>query len=139
MIVHLCRNDWAEWRASSLFVHLKRIVDEWDPLGLLALGAPKDEYDCLSLYVTRLFAARPDVMSMVQQLEENIEEHFGIGPSVMNGERRELWRKKMVSFCERVLSDRMLFECLEQDLESLPELKQLSQSSMCSCCMCKGS
>ncbi|SYX82110.1 hypothetical protein [Paenibacillus alvei] len=102
MIVHLPIQDMNSWYENSLFSKVKLLVDEWDPLGLRALGAPDDEYDCLTAYIVKLSAANSDMKKMEEVLEQCMEEHFGIGPSIMERERLQRWRTSVSMFCKRL-------------------------------------
>lgn len=102
IIIHLSEKDKHRWKQSGLFRRLKAIVDDWDPLGLLALGAPNDEYDCLTVHIVELYERQLDMPEMAERLEQCIEEHFGIGPSIMGPERLQLWREGTASFCKRL-------------------------------------
>ncbi|WP_182914826.1 hypothetical protein [Paenibacillus thiaminolyticus] len=107
-----CESD--AMACSRLFYpHIKEAVDLWDPIGLLSLGAPSDEYDSLSLYITLLYAKRPDPDGMATQLERHMEEQFGLGPAVMPRERGEAWTRSIRTFCRRLLEDERLFERYE--------------------------
>jgi hypothetical protein len=59
---------------------LLSLVNEWDPIGLLALGAPRDEYDCLvGPLLTRL--DRGDAAATIETwLSRHIPDHFGVAP-----------------------------------------------------------
>ncbi|WP_197258898.1 hypothetical protein [Paenibacillus dendritiformis] len=95
------------------FPYIKEAVDQWDPIGLLALGAPSDEYDSLSLHITLLYAKRPEPDGMAAQLERYMEEQFGLGPAAMPPERGEVWTRSIRTFCQRLLEDEWLYERYE--------------------------
>ncbi|MCY9512621.1 hypothetical protein [Paenibacillus apiarius] len=102
IIIHLSEKDKHRWKQNCLFRRLKAIVDEWDPLGLLALGAPDDEYDCLTIHMVELYESQLDMLEMAERLEQCMEDHFGIGPSMMGLERSQVWREGIDSFCKRL-------------------------------------
>ncbi|MBG9734637.1 hypothetical protein [Paenibacillus alvei] len=101
-MLHLPVQDKNSWDENSLFSKVKLLVDEWDPLGLRALGAPDDEYDCLTAYIVKLSDVRSDMKMMEEELEQCMEEHFGIGPSIMGEERLQRWRMSISMFCKRL-------------------------------------
>lgn len=101
-MLHLSVHDKNSWYENCLFSKVKLLVDEWDPLGLRALGAPDDEYDCLTAYIVKLRVANSDMKVMEEELEQYMEEHFGIGPSIMGKERLQRWRMSISMFCKRL-------------------------------------
>lgn len=99
--------------ARLFFPHIKEAVDRWDPIGLLSLGAPSDEYDSLSLHITLLYVGRLKLDGMAAQLEQYMEDQFGLSPAVMPRERGEAWTRSIRTFCERLLEDEWLCERYE--------------------------
>ena len=72
-------------RAKEVRDHLRslgELVNEWDPAGLLAAGAPKSEYECLipSLYA-RLAEPEQDMQQLLEWLRLEVQGHFGIAPT----------------------------------------------------------
>lgn len=63
------RRRWAELRA---------LVAEWDPLGLLGLGAPADEYDCLINPLMRLLDDGVTAEQVSAFLLREFSGHFGV-------------------------------------------------------------
>ena len=63
------RKRWAELRA---------LVADWDPLGLLAVGGPGDEYDCLVGPLMRLLENRARGDEISAFLEGEFSGHFGL-------------------------------------------------------------
>jgi hypothetical protein len=60
---------------------LHRRVGVWDPIGLLALGAPEDEYDCM---LGPLVSGLRDGLTpsqLAQLLRDQFAGHFGEEPS----------------------------------------------------------
>lgn len=56
---------------------LRTLVNEWDPLGLISVGCPEDEYECLVGPLMRRLeegVSREDVASF---LAREFREHFG--------------------------------------------------------------
>ena|ERR1700690_1624916 len=65
----LSRRRWRE---------LRNAVNAWDPVGLIGLGAPADEYECLVDPLMRMLenGSRPD--EIVSYLDQHIPDHFGV-------------------------------------------------------------
>ena len=57
---------------------LRDIVNASDPIGLLALGAPQDEYECLVGPMMRLLEQRVPREAIVAFLSGEFREHFGV-------------------------------------------------------------
>jgi hypothetical protein len=59
---------------------LRDLLNEWDPIGCIPSGAPPDEYECLLLPLMRRLESGEPVETMVAFLEEELRDHFGLGP-----------------------------------------------------------
>ena len=57
---------------------LRDLLNKWDPVGLIAAGAPKDEYDCLLGKMIRLLVDDSDEETIVESLSREFPEHFGV-------------------------------------------------------------
>ena len=60
---------------------LYRRIVAWDPIGLIALGAPNDEYDCLIASVVSGLREGLAPHELARVLRDRIVEHFGEEPS----------------------------------------------------------
>ena len=60
---------------------LSRRIAAWDPIGLLAIGAPKNEYDCLVAPVVSGLKGGLGSREFARLLRERIVEHFGVEPT----------------------------------------------------------
>lgn len=60
---------------------LVTLINGWDPAGLLAAGAPRDEYDCLVDKLLSLLSRQATVEEVAEFLESEISSHFGARPS----------------------------------------------------------
>ncbi len=74
---------------------LNDLLCEWDPIGVMGFGAPRDEYDCLIgplLTMLQAGAATPDIASY---LRKEMVEHFGLSPEYYDfpaaGEHIRTW------------------------------------------------
>ena len=57
------------------------MVNTWDPVGLIAMGAPLDEYDCVVGHVMRVLERKDSPEQLTTFLAAHIAEHFGLAPS----------------------------------------------------------
>lgn len=56
---------------------VRRFVNEWDPVGLLACGAPDDEYDCITHRVLSALHNGNGLQAISEGLLAFIPGHFG--------------------------------------------------------------
>lgn len=61
------------WREQLL-----TLVNGWDPVGLLAAGAPRNEYDCIVDELLGILSRQSSVEEVTAFLESEISEHFGM-------------------------------------------------------------
>ena len=61
------------WREQLL-----TLVNGWDPAGLLAQGAPRDEYDCMVDKLLSLLSRKATTEEVTAFLENEISTHFGL-------------------------------------------------------------
>lgn len=59
------------------FKAIKTIIDEWDPLGLLAMGCPDDEYNLEIVDVVRLLAQVKSADELALGIRQVFIEWFG--------------------------------------------------------------
>jgi hypothetical protein len=55
---------------------LQDLIDEWDPVGLLQIGAPKDEYDCLVGPILLHLERGDSPAQLAAWLQSYIADHF---------------------------------------------------------------
>jgi hypothetical protein len=60
---------------------LQELVNEWDPAGLLAIGAPKDEYDCLVGPILSRLARSATAPELAEWVTSHVADHFGVRPA----------------------------------------------------------
>ena len=63
------RRRWREFRDA---------VNDWDPIGLIELGAPKDEYECLVGPLMRMLENENSRTEIGSYLKQHIPDHFGV-------------------------------------------------------------
>jgi hypothetical protein len=59
---------------------MTEMVNAWDPVGLLEMGAPPDEYDCVVGDVLRALERGDSPERLAGFLVTHIGEHFGSAP-----------------------------------------------------------
>jgi hypothetical protein len=60
------------------YSELRDIVNEWDPVDLIADGAPVEEYDCLVGPVLRRLEEHQPASAIAEYLMEAFGDHFGV-------------------------------------------------------------
>jgi len=53
-------------------------MNEWDPIGLLSLGFPDDEYDCLVGPLSGMLRQGLSAEALTTALDRQISDHFGV-------------------------------------------------------------
>lgn len=56
---------------------LRDLTNEWDPIGLIRLGAPQDEYECVLGALIRLLERQATVQEVTGYLVKEFADHFG--------------------------------------------------------------
>jgi hypothetical protein len=51
---------------------------EWDPIGVIPLGCPRDEYDCLLSPLLRLLEQNACNEQIFRFLDDELRNHFGL-------------------------------------------------------------
>ena len=65
-------------RVKRLFRELQARVVEWDPLGVVAAGAPEDEYHCVTAPLLRMLAEGATERQIASYLKSDFNDHFGV-------------------------------------------------------------
>lgn len=61
-----------------MFDKVKEIIDEWDPIDLLAMHCPADEYDDISLSISEKARTIMNVDDLANYIYDLFEHEFGI-------------------------------------------------------------
>lgn len=95
MRIHLPRERQKEIKQkwSRQYEELEKIVNKWDPVGLISGGAPEDEYDCLSTQILFLLHKGKDTVEIQEFILEELDEHFGYGLKNIRKEYHETFIK----------------------------------------------
>ena len=62
------------------YSELRDLVNAWDPVGLIADGAPEDEYDCVVGPTLRRLESRESSQAIADFLDHEFRDHFGCEP-----------------------------------------------------------
>jgi hypothetical protein len=57
---------------------LHDLACEWDPIGVISIGAGRDEYDCLLGPLLRLLEDNADEDALFHYLDLQMRDHFGL-------------------------------------------------------------
>lgn len=61
-----------------MFEIIKKIVDDWDPIGLLAAHCPPDEYDLETIEIVNYLTLNIQINDLSTKIYEIFVEFFGI-------------------------------------------------------------
>jgi hypothetical protein len=56
---------------------LRDLVNSWDPIGLIDVGCPEDEYDCVVGPLMRRLEEDESTSKITKYLETEFRDHFG--------------------------------------------------------------
>ncbi|MDI4645811.1 hypothetical protein [Cohnella hashimotonis] len=87
----------------ALYMQLEPIVNEWDPIGLINGGAPKDEYDCITVQLISLLQQGRDQKDIFEFIIHELDDHFGMGIETIKGDYKERFIKKHRDFSIRLV------------------------------------
>jgi hypothetical protein len=80
-------NSRRRWR------ELRDAVNDWDPIGLIELGAPKDEYECLVGPLMQMLENEKAPTEIGNYLKQYIPNHFGASlPEGIQGFTEEIFK-----------------------------------------------
>jgi hypothetical protein len=85
------RKRWAE---------LRDLVVGWDPLGLIHIGSPRDEYDCLLGPLMRYLEQRAPDGIISSYLQHEFSGHFGVSAYPSEAERTRFAQTVRAWFAE---------------------------------------
>ncbi|MFD9722595.1 hypothetical protein [Streptomyces sp. NPDC059072] len=59
---------------------LRRLLNEWDPIGVAEDADVRDEYDCMLAPLLRMLRGGADQTAIASFLLHDLEDHFGLTP-----------------------------------------------------------
>ncbi|MED4584026.1 hypothetical protein [Brevibacillus choshinensis] len=79
-------------------IHIRRLINEWDPMGLIQMGAPEDEYDTYSAKVLSILHSSKSRIKLKESLQTYLSDLLDNPSSIPVGE----FTDKLLSwFCNR--------------------------------------
>jgi hypothetical protein len=82
---------------------LRRLINAWDPIGLLTLGAPSDEYECLVDGILSRLQRNGSAAELAAFLDRHLADHFGV--EFIPGVSAEFVARLMASLADSVRGD----------------------------------
>ncbi|MEK3966290.1 hypothetical protein [Paenibacillus sp. FSL H7-0323] len=82
----------------ELYIQLEPIVNAWDPIGLIGGGAPKDEYDCITVQLISMLSKGRGQNDIYEFIIHELDDHFGMGIDSISSEYMERFIKKHKDF-----------------------------------------
>lgn len=83
---------------NELYLRLEPIVNEWDPIGLIAGGAPNDEYDCITVQLISLLKQEKNQNDIYEFIIHELDYHLGMGIDSVNDMYKERFINKHREF-----------------------------------------
>lgn len=59
---------------------MRRLLMEWDPIGVVGIPEAADEYDCMISPLLHLLFEGADAISLADWISQERSSHFGLGP-----------------------------------------------------------
>lgn len=105
MANHLSREEQKAIKKRWLnqYKELEKMVNEWDPVGLISDGAPEDEYDCLSTQLLSLLQQGKQIDEIRTFIFKELDEHFAYKIACLQNTYHERYIQRLDSFCEKML------------------------------------
>jgi hypothetical protein len=86
----------------DLYNEIEILVNEWDPIGFIAGGAPSDEYDCISVHLILLLKANKSTQEIYEFIVNELDNHFGMGIKSIKPEYLDNFINKHSKFSEKL-------------------------------------
>lgn len=64
------------------FEHVKKVIDDWDPMHLLEVGAPPDEYESEVEEIVKVLQETIDVNKLAEEIQQIFARYFKPLPNV---------------------------------------------------------
>lgn len=61
-----------------MFDKVKKIIDEWDPIDLLAMHCPDDEYNDISFSISEKVQTTVNIENLANYIYDLFEHEFGV-------------------------------------------------------------
>lgn len=86
----------------DLYPQVELIVNQWDPIGLIDGGAPKDEYDCISVQLIDLLIQGKNSKEICEFIIHELDDHFGMGINSIADEFKDKFIQRQIEFSELI-------------------------------------
>ena len=105
MTKHPTYNEKKELKSKykNMYSQLELIVNNWDPIGLIAGGAPSDEYDCISVQLISMLIQDKNSKEIFDFIIFELDKHFGMGLDSITKEKKEQFMQNQFEFSESLI------------------------------------
>ncbi|MFD0675256.1 hypothetical protein [Cohnella sp. GCM10027633] len=86
----------------DLYPNVEILVNQWDPIGLIDGGAPKDEYDCISVQLIEFLIQGKKNNEIYEFIVHELDDHFGMGIDSIAEEYKEKFIQRHTKFSEQI-------------------------------------
>lgn len=83
-----------------MFYKVKETIDEWDPIDLLAMHCPDDEYDEISLWISQEIRTVVDVENLAKYIYDLFVQQFGVPTFDKNLAECRMIAEKIIKCCQ---------------------------------------
>lgn len=82
----------------DIYQHIKAVIDKWDPVELLAMHAPSDEYDYEIRLICEFLTVQPLISErlLLKQIYTIFTENFGSDVFLKNENDCKMWRMRLL-------------------------------------------
>ncbi|MCE3201002.1 hypothetical protein [Paenibacillus sonchi] len=88
---------------TELYPQAEALVNAWDPVGLIGGGAPRDEYDCITVQLLELLDQGKNAAEIYQFILQELYEHFGMGLNTVKEENLGPYIRKHKDFSSAIV------------------------------------
>ena len=83
------------------FLEPTEIINEWDPIGLISCGAPKNEYSCVTEKILSILYKGGEIKDIKNYILNDMREHFGLRKEIKQ-EYIESYNRKIENVCQKI-------------------------------------
>ncbi len=85
----------------SNFLELTKIINEWDPIGLISCSAPEDEYSCVTEKILSILYKGGETEEIKTYIFNDMREHFGLNKEIKK-DYIENYNIKIENVCQKI-------------------------------------
>lgn len=86
----------------DIYKQFEKRINEWDPIGLISGGAPKDEYDCITVQLITLLKNGKTEVEIYNFIIRELDDHFEMGIDSISEEYKEKFVNKHTRFSKSI-------------------------------------